>query len=392
MVEEPAPEEDPPVVEHYIEEEHAEAEMDAEEGAIVEMSKDEAVEANAEEVEKAKIDLTNLLKHEPNFDEWTPEQMRVFLRDQNVKGTWAKKLPQKCREVWDEMQSTANQAKNATDGIALDASQGAPVPSDVEPPDFSTWTIERKRTFLRRHEVKGIWRKHVDEKCSEVWRAERRGEKYIHTPPSLGKHTKTKFPGQSIISMSPSGTSIAVNTDGSTGPLTMSTDQFNQLALTAQRSDLKGVSDFLNNWSKSVHNVGDHVDIVAMMEQQQQVAAPPVQAPSIPAPLIPTTAVLSSAHGEREYQWVETQLTERGPRLPRVKRMSTAATPTSKRRKTSEEAAPPPDDEALTGLVEEPLSPEQHVILLQERIRELEAHNQQLMDELNAFRSAQEAK
>lgn len=379
-------EEEEAPVEAYIEE-HAEAEIGADEAELQEEAKVEAELGNGEEDPKAKAELTNLPElgaDEPQFDEWNADRLRAWLRDHNVKGTWSKKLTQKCREVWDEMQSmltvrsmAMNGEAAVADGIPLGGSQG--VPAETEPPDFSSWTIDRKRTYLRRREVKGIWKKHVDEKCLEVWRAEHNGEKYIHTPPSLGKTIKNKFPGQSVIAMP----ATAVMTG--TAEVNFSADNISQLAAISHRQGLKGVSAYLNEWTKTVnHNANpEQVEEATFAVPEAHHSPPP--SPTKPAP---SPAAPPSHTGEREFQWIDAEITERGLRMPRMKRMSNNFTPTSAKRKKLAEEPVVEEEAPMHVLNDEAILQHPHVLALMQQISELEAENASLRAELEGYRPA----
>lgn len=245
--------------------EYMQADADMVEANGMEMPKNDVM-MSAEDEEKKETNYINLPKLTdpmPDFESKTHDQLREWLREHGVKGTWSKKLLPKCKDVWDDM--LVQVRENAlTAGIPLDESMNGNG-NDEEEPDFAQWTPERKRTFLRRRDVKGIWEKYLSEKCSEIWRLEKAGEKYIHTPPSLGRSSKGRFPGQSMVNVG--GTihlqhalplhlahiqtmhsNLPVITNEST-PLSISHADFSELAGAAQKSDLQKVTDLLNTWS-----------------------------------------------------------------------------------------------------------------------------------------------
>jgi len=45
-------------------------------------------------------------------------------------------------------------------------------------------STEELRQFLKQRNVKGVWEKHLAQKCSEVWRLEKNGLTYIHGIPA----------------------------------------------------------------------------------------------------------------------------------------------------------------------------------------------------------------
>jgi hypothetical protein len=366
---------------------------------------------------------------EPNFDDMTKEFQRQWLRDHGVKGTWSKKLSDRCREAWDDMQAETRQRVmngEISEEEALQGGPAAPAAGDMdtsggesEMPNFLLWTMERKRLFLRRRDVKGIWGKHVDEKCAEIWKAERAGEKYVHTPPSLGKTIKSRFPGQSVMmAMSSTTTSSAATTAASPSsmhggimgaetyaPVQMSQSEFQNLAEKARGNDLRGVSDMLNSWGRAQNLAGDDsgsanasssaapgesVQVLTAHSSSSIITGSPSGAPE-------TTS--SASH--IEYRWVHSEVTEKGVRPVRVKRVtSISGTPTSKRRKVLEGSSPAqvipqaPEIEDIIemeqNLAENPVSILQRDLessnaqnqTLQARLLEVEAQNQLLRQRL----------
>jgi hypothetical protein len=232
---------------------------------------------------------------EPVWETKTADELRDWLRLHNVKGTWQKKLLQKCRDVWEDMQAIVREERNMGSGTVPDAEEDAP--------DFSTWSIERKRNFLRRRDVKGIWGKYVDQKCLEIWQLEKAGEKYVHTPPSLGR-SKTRFPGQSVLSL----TTGSFAGHGDAIPMSISAQDFKELAGAAQTCDLKRVTDLLNNWS-------------AKNMLPEDPAAPGSMDEGLP---------------ESDLRWVSADVSDSPIRSPKAKRPSSSSTtPAAKRKKLS---------------------------------------------------------
>ena len=331
-----------------------------------------------------KWEYTNLPKlgeAEPNFEEMGKELQRQWLRDHNVKGTWSKKLGERCHGAWDDMQAIRRQ--QAMDG-ELAEEDGGPPPStegglveigEAQMPDFSGWTMDRKRTFLRRREVKGIWGKHVDEKCSEIWKAERAGEKYVHTPPSLGKRVRSRFPGQSVMAVatSASGPMGGVLGAESLPPLQMTPGDFQLLAATAQKNDLKGVSEVLNRWGQSQHT-GEEMTATSSSTESIQVLTNQTLTSSSESPT--TTQQI-------EYRWIHSEVTDKGVRPVRSKRTSSAQSPGgSKRRKSTEGASPSMHMDHLEEVGDMEITPLEQVAILQERLAASEAENALLREKL----------
>lgn len=296
-----------------------------------------------------KVEYTNLPKldeEEPDWESKSPEELREWLREHSVKGTWQKKLLQKCREVWEDMQAVLRERTLASGGLV-------PEHLDETEPNFEEWSMERKRTFLRRRDVKGIWGKYVDQKCAEIWALERTGEKYVHTPPSLGR-SKSRFPGQSIFAMSPSSITSA---HPDVAPMAISQHDFHELAGAAQKSDLKRVTDLLNTWSQK-----------NMLPEE----APSTSTSTMDEPVMTPDGP--------DLRWVHTDFTSDASSRPKQKRSSTtpAGTPSAKRKKTANGQAAPADDdydETISTLhARIALLENQNTLLLQE--------NQSLKDKL----------
>jgi hypothetical protein len=113
---------------------------------------------------------------EPNWDEWTSDQKREWLRLHEVKGTWEKNLAQKCSDVWLKIQqkipvhASTKPERKLPPTQPLDPTRWSP---SLDFPDEPIWPLmieEKKRAFLKKHDIRGIWAKHLDMKCSELWR------------------------------------------------------------------------------------------------------------------------------------------------------------------------------------------------------------------------------
>lgn len=110
------------------------------------------------------------------WSSWSSDQKREWLRLHEVKGTWEKNLNQKCSDVWLKIQqhipihaSTKPERKHQPQAPA-DPNKWLP---SVDFPDEPIWPVmleEKKRQFLKKHDIRGIWSKHLDMKCSELWR------------------------------------------------------------------------------------------------------------------------------------------------------------------------------------------------------------------------------
>jgi hypothetical protein len=345
----PAPEVVEPVPTEVIEYMTTAEEEDAHVGA-----KMESVVGMEEEKKCPYAILPKPGEPEPDWEAMTAEEQRTWLKKHDVKGTWQKKLLQKCKDVWEDMQAYIR---------ASGEDLGAPMDDGEEQPDFTGWSMERKRVFLRRRDVKGIWSKYVDLKCAEIWSVEKSGEKYVHTPPSLGRSTKTRFPGQSVLPMSPLGPHAGLS---DVPPMTISSHDFHELAGAAQKSDLKRVTDLLNSWSsKNMLPEEAPAPSGSVVEEMQ-------------SPMIHH----SSPEGVTELRWVPTEISDAGVRSPKPKRVaSTSGTPQPKRKKLANGAI---------GIVEDgdgDVAAEEQVAILQARLRELENQNAQLQQENQAFKS-----
>eukprot|EP01122_Echinamoeba_exundans_P005465 TRINITY_DN1561_c0_g1_i1.p1 TRINITY_DN1561_c0_g1~~TRINITY_DN1561_c0_g1_i1.p1 ORF type:complete len:491 (+),score=75.42 TRINITY_DN1561_c0_g1_i1:283-1755(+) len=113
---------------------------------------------------------------EPNWDEWNSEQKREWLRLHDVKGTWEKNLNQKCSDVWLKIQqkipvhASTKPERKIPPVHPVDPTKWSP---SLDFPDEPIWPMmieEKKRAFLKKHDIRGIWAKHLDMKCSELWR------------------------------------------------------------------------------------------------------------------------------------------------------------------------------------------------------------------------------
>lgn len=221
------------------------------------LPKDGSVHAGDEE--KNYINLPKLTDTMPDFETKSAENLREWLRDHGVKGTWSKKLLPKCKDVWDDMMVIVRD-RAIQAGAPLE--EHSPAAADEEEPDFDNWDLERKRAYLRRRDVKGIWEKYTANKCQEIWRLEKMGEKYVHSPSSLGRSAKGRY--QTMLNVGgplhihPSAIPIhmahlhmpnhpVITNDAA--PLSITPADFSELAGAAHQNDLKRVTDLLNNWS-----------------------------------------------------------------------------------------------------------------------------------------------
>lgn len=376
-------------------EEYMEAAGDeVEESAIAPVSVANVIPGVAMFLDEKKVEYDHLPKltdEEPDFSAKSADEQRDWLRHHGVKGTWQKKLLTKCHEVWEDMMAVVR-LRSGPVAATMEATEG----EAAEEPNFEMWPMERKRAFLRRRDVKGIWSKYVDEKCLEIWRLEKSGEKYVHTPPSLGRSGKSRFPGAAIM-MTPLSAghtpmsspimhihhhqpltqghlhhipihhmnmNASIITDDQS-PMTISPLDFHELAGAAQKSDLKRVTDLLNNWS-------------AKNMLPEEANQPQGDDALVGHPV--------------EYHWINQSALQQTPinlhkkvvrrtgSLGATSTTSTpAATPAPKRRKAANGAAVAVDASS-DDLREE-------IALLHQRVAELEAQNQQLLQENNSMKT-----
>lgn len=337
---------------------------------------------NEDDAGKAYTNLPKYGEAEPNWSAKSSSQLRDWLKSHNVKGTWTRKLLQTCKDVWDDMmviarerERLAAQQGGGAIGSPQQMEEAAPAAQNAseEEPDFNSWTPERKRNFLRRRDVKGVWEKYLGEKCLEIWRLEKAGEKYVHTPASIT--SRKRFPGSpSSVNVSPMAARspmqmhhhhMTMQPPQIMGtpelvPLALSASDFHELAGAAQKSDLRRVTDLLNMWSAK-NQLPEEVPGAHMDDSSME---------------------LGAVDGPSDFRWITTEISPAGMvRLHKGKRPSEeggASAAKRKRLSNGQVAYVNEHSDIIDNSYEAPVD----VQSLHARIRDLEAANANLMNEL----------